>query len=342
MRSPSHPRNRLSDSLPDEINDMISEVLANSGLGEPVNGRHVRESSAGSYDSPLPSSASLYHPNPKIPEFMPSNTATFFSILERTFDRCRITAQADRFEKLVLALSKGELDRINTDLILDESAQPYDDLKERLLREYTPSKSQKLDMFLNCPESAGAKPSVVLQQLKFLIGPDNLKESFAKEWLRKKFYERLPPHIRSALACSPSQDLDHLAAMADRIHAELNDVDMSPIKDQPKLNEMDSKLHDLSTKIENLATKIDQVSKQSSSSFQPNTSNSGYRRYNNSRRSYGRYYQRGHWDEPRGHPQARNSSQAANNQPNASSSVTVSTDSQNPGGHLNSEGRRHN
>ena len=96
----------------------------------------------------------------------------------------------------------------------------------------------------------------ILRELKYLLGPDKLNESFAQELLRKRFFDYLPISIRSVLASQPGRDLDELADMADRIHAEIN----QPGQADDRSRSVDSVLLDLTTKVDKLAKQLDRIS----------------------------------------------------------------------------------
>ena len=295
LSSPYVRRKTISPPLdagpqPDRYLDETSRVLERSindlqhRLGKPTatdmprfQGNHFSASGESRASSPGNFTGRL----PDIPKFMPSNTNTFFSVLENMFERYTIVSQYERFEKLVLALHPSEIARVNTDLIIASSQCPYDHLKRCLIMEFAPTKNQRLELFLHGYEPSDNVPSVILRELKYLLGPDKLNESLAQELLRKRFFDYLPISIRSVLASQPGRDLDELADMADRIHAEIN----QPGQADDRSRSVDSVLLDLTTKVDKLAKQLDRISYNRGS--QPHNRNS-----QNRSGSYNRHYNR--------------------------------------------------
>ena len=242
----------------------IGKMCSSSGRG-----RHLGLRSSTFVSSPSQSSE-IDRPNFHVwPKFSEQSPNTFFTLLEIMFQRYHIISQTERFELLCSCVDGGYLARVNSDVVLATTNQPYDSLRSALITEFTPSRNQKLDILLHSYTPSDSLPSVILRELKFLIGNDSLHQTFASEILRKKFMDMLPMNTRAVLATKPDSSLDELAKIADKIHMDLGRAESTTANGSSQQQLLESKLMELSDKLEGLSTQMDRL-------YRNNRNESGY------------------------------------------------------------------
>ena len=103
------------------------------------------------------------------------------------------------------------------DLILTPSAEnPFDTLKEQLIKRTTASEQKRLQQLLNAEDLGDRKPSQVLCRMQQLLG--DKATSIDGFFLRELFLQRLPANICMVLASTPNTStLEEVAQLADKI-----------------------------------------------------------------------------------------------------------------------------
>ncbi|XP_064463464.1 uncharacterized protein LOC135374432 [Ornithodoros turicata] len=95
------------------------------------------------------------------------------------------------------------------------SSNPYDKLKEQLIKRLSESQQQRLRQLLTTEELGDRTPTQFLRRLYQLLGDESsaLDESILKEL----FLQRLPQTVRMILSASASVPLRELSELVDRI-----------------------------------------------------------------------------------------------------------------------------
>ncbi|XP_064469742.1 uncharacterized protein LOC135384471 [Ornithodoros turicata] len=95
------------------------------------------------------------------------------------------------------------------------SSNPYDKLKEQLIKRLSESQQQRLRQLLTTEELGDRTPTQFLRRMYQLLGDESsaLDESILKEL----FPQRLPQTVRMILSASASVPLRELSELVDRI-----------------------------------------------------------------------------------------------------------------------------
>eukprot|EP00794_Sanderia_malayensis_P010299 gene10299-biopygen8463 len=150
----------------------------------------------------------------KLPPFWPNDPELWFAQVECQFEARSINVQNTKFN-YVVAILQPEIAQEVRDLLVHRPAQnPYDRLKEALIKRTSTSEQKRLHQLLIAEELGDSKPSQLLRRMQQLQGGNNLEPSI----LRQLFLQRLPRNAQLILASSPDTvPLDDLAALADKI-----------------------------------------------------------------------------------------------------------------------------
>ena len=166
---------------------------------------------------PLTSPAPISAVTIKIPPFWPTDPEVWFAQVEAQFATKGITVQKTKFDHVVASLSP-EYAREVRDLILKPpTTDPYDELKNQLVKRTTASESRRLQQLFNKEELGDRTPSQLLRHMKQLLGDKSTTADHT--FLRELFLQRLPQGVRMVLAATTkeSDDLETVAALADKV-----------------------------------------------------------------------------------------------------------------------------
>nr|VZI32432.1 unnamed protein product [Spirometra erinaceieuropaei] len=170
-----------------------------------------------------------------------------------TFHSAKITREADKFYKLVEALSPTILSQVQTLLRDPPTDAPYTKLKAELLRVTSVSDRQRYHALVKEEALGDRKPSELLRRMRSLVGNMKIDDKFFK----KMFLERLPTSVQTILA-SGSDDLEisKLSQMADRM-MEVERLSSPTIAQvSQSLNVSTSDLAELKTQIAQLSATV--------------------------------------------------------------------------------------
>eukprot|EP00794_Sanderia_malayensis_P020953 gene20953-biopygen15459 len=165
---------------------------------------------------PSPPQAIVSAASIKIPPFWPNDPTVWFAQIEAQFFTRNISTQATKFAYVVGALQPEIAQEIRDILITPPTHNPYDRLKEELIKRTSVSEEKRLHQLLQSEELGDRKPSQLLRHMHQLLGDNRLDERI----LKQLFLQRLPSNAQLILASTADDvTLTQLASLADKILA---------------------------------------------------------------------------------------------------------------------------
>ena len=186
----------------------------------------------------------------KAPPFWKPDPNLWFYQLEAQFRNNRITLDQTKFDAVVGSVDAEILSQV-IDIIRNPPAtEKYETLKKRIVSVFADSENLQIRKLLNELELGDLKPSQLLLKMKNLSG-DKINDDFLKNlWL-----QRLPREMQAILSAS-SDNIENLAAMADRMW-ELNpSISINNVSQNDSL----AMIQKLESQINALSLKIDSIS----------------------------------------------------------------------------------
>ncbi|BHF58444.1 hypothetical protein SprV_0100139600 [Sparganum proliferum] len=159
----------------------------------------------------LPSAS---HVSVKLPPFWPRNVELWIARCEAEFEACDITRQETMFNHPQRSLPDEYAEELCDLLIQRPSDQPYDKLKEALVKRVAMMEERRLRQLLTGEEVGNRKPSQLLRRMQQPVG----ERKFQASILRQLFLQRLPLDVQTVLAVSQGS-MEELAELADKVMA---------------------------------------------------------------------------------------------------------------------------
>ncbi|BHF77212.1 hypothetical protein SprV_0502031600 [Sparganum proliferum] len=158
---------------------------------------------------PVPSTS---HVSFKFPTFWPRNVELWIARCETEFEACEITRQETMFNHLQRSLPDEYAEEVCDLLIHRPLEQPYDKLKEALVKRVAMTEERRLRQLLTGEELGDRKHSQLLRRMQQLVG----ERKFETSSLRQLFLQRLPLDVQTVLAVSQGS-IEELAELADKV-----------------------------------------------------------------------------------------------------------------------------
>lgn len=147
----------------------------------------------------------------RLPIFWQARPRLYFAQIEANFQLSKITTESTKYCSLVTSLDQQTMSVV-ADLIENPDAEkPYSVLKDRLIREFEISQTERIKTLLQDLTLSDSKPSALLRRMRELAG-----SGFSEEVLKSMWLARLPTPIQSILSVS-SESLTSLSGLADKI-----------------------------------------------------------------------------------------------------------------------------
>ena len=174
--------------------------------------------------------------NVKLLPFRPSDPQIWFAQVEAQFTTRGITVQKTKFDYIVASLAPEFTTEVRDLVLAPPVENPYDTLKEQLIKRTAASEQCRLQQLFNAEELGDRKSTQLLRRMQQLLGDKAgaTDGSFLKELL----LQCLPSNVRMVLASTgdAAAGLEELAQLADKI-VEVATPSVSAVTHQPHLKE---------------------------------------------------------------------------------------------------------
>jgi len=151
----------------------------------------------------------------KLTSFWSKDVVSWFTLAESTFNRYKVDNSRLRFDLVLQALPEEVLERIRAVLhAAPAAADPYADLKKRLVEIFTPSVLDLAHRIMYAPELGGKRPSELMEMMLAALPPGELPGILFKA----HFLARLPTDFRDLVAIHvATYEPMQLAILADQL-----------------------------------------------------------------------------------------------------------------------------
>lgn len=151
----------------------------------------------------------------KLPGFWHHDPSLWFVLVEAEFAKRHITSQQTKYHHVLTSLSSSVMAEVRDIVISPPLSDPYDYLKQQLIKRLSESQQHRLRQLLTTEELGDRTPTQFLRRMYQLLGDESsaLDESI----LRELFLQRLPQTVRMILSASATVPLQELSELADRI-----------------------------------------------------------------------------------------------------------------------------
>ncbi|CAH8466172.1 unnamed protein product [Dicrocoelium dendriticum] len=147
-----------------------------------------------------------------VPPFWDMDPVLWFALLEAEFYNHKITSDYAKYCKLLSYLPK-EISTQVRDVIISQTENRYEALKEATIKRVMPSEKVRLQQLFRDLQLGDKLPSTLLREMQQLLGSSTMDETLLRElWL-----QRLPENTQAILATVSSVSLTQLADLADRV-----------------------------------------------------------------------------------------------------------------------------
>ncbi|GFQ90223.1 uncharacterized protein TNCT_36671 [Trichonephila clavata] len=148
----------------------------------------------------------------KLPPIWTNNIKLWFVQAESNFALSAITNDQTKYNNIIAAIDPETLSSVSDILFKPPVTNKYNELKERLIAEFSDSANKQIRKLLSELQLGDDKPSHLLRKMRVLASGASLNDDFLKTlWL-----QRLPSEMQSILSVS-SETLENLAKLADKI-----------------------------------------------------------------------------------------------------------------------------
>lgn len=195
----SFRNNKEGNSDEDSEHDIEPEnsTMAEQQLQEQIAAltAQLAAAQAANNDNSAPNTAEVCRVNAKPPPFSRDNPDLFFIQSESQFTTAGITQDATKYHYVVGNLDPKILNFVSDFLREPPATGKYEQLKARILREFTDSDMKKIRRVINECELGDDKPSQLLKKMKDLAGTKLNDDAIKSLWL-----DRLPEGVRAVVS----------------------------------------------------------------------------------------------------------------------------------------------
>ena len=165
------------------------------------------------------STTPLYTSGPHVPvkllPFDSKQPKRWFQQTDAIFRRSHVVSSQEKWDYVLPKMPTDILNDISdvVDSLTDDTPNPYELVKNRLLETYTPTRWQLARQLMSFPHVSGVRPTTLMNQLLSLLPEGDHPETM----FLLLFLDRLPPHISSQLTTRTFRHPRDMAAYVGQI-----------------------------------------------------------------------------------------------------------------------------
>ena len=165
------------------------------------------------------STTPIYTSGPHVPvkllPFDSKQPKRWFQQTDAIFRRSHVVSSQEKWDYVLPKMPTDVLNDISgvVDNLTDDTPNPYELVKNRLLETYTPTRWQLARQLMSFPHVSGVRPTTLMNQLLSLLPEGDHPETM----FLLLFLDRLPPHISSQLTARTFCHPRDMAVYADQI-----------------------------------------------------------------------------------------------------------------------------
>ena len=171
----------------------------------------------------------------KLPALWTNDTETWFCQAEAQFAIRKITEEQTKFYHVVAVLDSDSASKVKH-IIRNPPQKPYTALKQAITQKYEMTVHERAAAILAITSLGDYKPSQLMDKMMNILGPHE-----GGILLPYHFKSIMPDYVRNTLALSKEEDLQRLAAEADKIflagQGQHNQVCSTESAEQPEVTE---------------------------------------------------------------------------------------------------------
>lgn len=148
----------------------------------------------------------------EMPTFIHDDVALWWKQVEARLELAKAFEEKTRFTYVAAGLPPEVVRKVSDLIFQPPAVNPYQSLRERILKEFEPTNRSKLHSLLEGLQLGDKKPSALLREMRKLA-----QDRVTDETLRELFYRRLPASITNIFLTTGVTDLDKAAEAADQV-----------------------------------------------------------------------------------------------------------------------------
>lgn len=224
----------------------------------------------------------------RIPQFWRDKPRLWFAQFEVMIANQKLGDEG-KFGLVVANLTKPEVEQISDIIMTAPNSKRYEEVKKRLVSVYEETEGKQFQQLLNEMELGDQRPSQLLRRMRELA-----RDKMPDATLRMLWIGHLPAATRAVLAVSDESKLDSLAAMADKMHEQIKEVNsVCSCHSQPSTSQQQtSSEQNIISMIESLTKEVAALKMDRESRQQPQRYRSRSRSKSRDRRSGSCYFHR--------------------------------------------------
>lgn len=203
----------------------------------------------------------------KLPSFWKENPDLWFANVESQFRTHKISQEQTMYDYVLQSLDQTIIPYV-ADLIKNPPANPYIELKSRIITAFCETDEHRLRKLLSGMQIGDQKPSLFLQTMRNQAG-NQTNDAV----LKSLFMDQLPEQVRGILVMSNETNLDKIAAQADKIVETIRPTSISAVTSHSNATSEISPIDRLAQQIDELNKKFENFSRgrtrERQNNFQP-------------------------------------------------------------------------